>query len=154
VRVLPPEVAYRIAASEVVERPASAVKELVENALDAGATRVEVKIEGGGIALIWVRDISSTEDLARVTSLGFRGKALHAISSVSALILATRELAAAHATRVRVLAGSSPEPTPAASEPSRTPGFLGHRAGGDERKLGQQKPCRSTPRSGPRGRAP
>jgi DNA mismatch repair protein MutL len=52
--------------------------------------------------------------LARVTSLGFRGEALHAISSVSALILTTRELAAAHATRVRVLACSSPEPTPAA----------------------------------------
>ena len=112
VRVLPPEVAHRIAAGEVIERPASAVKELVENALDAGATRVEVEIEDGGVSLIRVSDdgsgmsaddarravaehatskIRTADDLARVESLGFRGEALHAIGSVSALLLTTRE---------------------------------------------------------------
>lgn len=135
VHVLPPEVAHRIAAGEVIERPASAVKELVENGLDAGATRIEVEIEGGGISLIRVRDdgsgmfpddaslalgrhatskISSAEDLARVVSLGFRGEALHAISSVSAMTLTTRAAGAPRATRVTVLAGGSPERSPAA----------------------------------------
>ena len=112
VRVLPPEVAHRIAAGEVIERPASAVKELIENSLDAGAGRVEVEIEGGGVSLIRVRDdgsgmspfdaeravaehatskIQTADDLARVISSGFRGEALHAIGAVSSLMLTTRE---------------------------------------------------------------
>ena len=111
VRLLPAEVAHRIAAGEVIERPASAVKELVENALDAGASRIEVDVEDGGISLIRVRDdghgmlpddaeravaehatskIRTADDLARVESLGFRGEALHAIGSVSHLTLTTK----------------------------------------------------------------
>jgi DNA mismatch repair protein MutL len=140
VRVLAPEVAHRIAAGEVIERPASAVKELVENALDAGATRVEVEVEGGGARLLRVRDdgfgmsaadaeravkrhatskISRSEDLARVLSLGFRGEALHAIAAVSLLTLTTREPGAPHATRVRVTAGG-PVESEGASHPLGT----------------------------------
>jgi DNA mismatch repair protein MutL len=128
VHVLPPAVARRITAGEIIERPASAVKKLVENALDAGAFRVEVGIEGGGTAFICVRDdgsgmslddaersvgshatskINSAEDLARVVSLGFRGEALHAISFVSSLTLTTREAGADHATCIRVLVDES-----------------------------------------------
>ena len=126
IRILPPEVAHRIAAGEVVERPASAVKELVENSLDAGASRIEVEIEGGGISLIQVRDdgsgmspddaeraiaehatskIQTADDLAHVVSLGFRGEALHAVSSVSSLTLTTRERGARTGTRLRVFGG-------------------------------------------------
>lgn len=141
VRVLPPEVAHRIAAGEVIERPASAVKELVENALDAGASRVEVEIEGGGVDLIRVRDdgcgmspgdaersvlrhatskISTAEDLACVDSLGFRGEALYAIGAVSELALATRERGRRLATRVHVLAGRPAGVTREAREPGTT----------------------------------
>ncbi|HEX2728170.1 MAG TPA: DNA mismatch repair endonuclease MutL, partial [Rubrobacteraceae bacterium] len=141
VRVLPREVAHRIAAGEVIERPASAVKELVENALDAGASRVEVEIEGGGVASIRVRDdgsgmssedaeravarhatskISSADDLAQVASLGFRGEALHAIGSVSALTLTTCESGASLGTAVRVFAGEVMAVEPAAHPPGTT----------------------------------
>ena len=140
VRVLPPEVAHRIAAGEVIERPASAVKELVENALDAGATRVEVEIEGGGTRLLRIRDdgsgmspedagravarhatskIETAEDLALVVSLGFRGEALHAISAVSSLTLTTSEPGAPHGTRVRVMAGG-PVRSSSAAHPAGT----------------------------------
>ena len=141
VRVLPPEVAHRIAAGEVIERPASAVKELVENSLDAGATRVEVEIEGGGVSMIRVRDdgsgmspedagravrrhatskIETADDLARVASLGFRGEALHAIGAVSSLALTTQPPGATTGTRVRVFAGELVEAVPAAHLPGTT----------------------------------
>src|SRR5829696_8293677 len=137
VRVLSPEVAHRIAAGEVIERPASAVKELIENSLDAGASRVEVEIEDGGVALIRVSDdgsgmspedagravaehatskIRTADDLASVVSLGFRGEALHAIGAVSDLALTTRERGAEAAlgARVRVFAGEMVESATAA----------------------------------------
>ena len=143
VHILAPEVAHRIAAGEVIERPASAVKELIENALDAGASRVEVEIEGGGVSLIRVRDdgsgmspedahravgrhatskIQSADDLARVDTLGFRGEALHAIGAVSSLTLTTceRGSGASIGARVRVLAGECLGPVPAAHPPGTT----------------------------------
>jgi DNA mismatch repair protein MutL len=112
IRLLPDHVANQIAAGEVVERPASAVKELVENALDAQASRITVEIQAGGRSLVRVIDdgigmsrddalmslerhatskIQRAEDLAAITTMGFRGEALPSIASVSRFTLTTRE---------------------------------------------------------------
>jgi DNA mismatch repair protein MutL len=127
IRILSDQVANQIAAGEVVERPASVVKELLENAIDAGATRIRVEVEGGGRKLIrivdngcgMVRDdallaferhatskLRTSDDLLSITTLGFRGEALPSIASVSRLTLETRAAEDAAGTIVEIAGGN------------------------------------------------
>ncbi len=127
IRILPESVAAQIAAGEVVERPASVVKELVENALDAAASDIRVETEAGGQQLIRVSDdghgipaadverafarhatskISTIEDLTHLSTLGFRGEALHSIAAVSRVTLTTRHAGESAGTQVRVEGGT------------------------------------------------
>lgn len=127
IRVLPENVANQIAAGEVVERPASVVKELVENALDAGATRIEITVEGGGAKSIEVADngcgmdredalaslerqatskIATADDITRIATFGFRGEAIPSIASVSRFALLTRPRGQDAATSLTVVGGA------------------------------------------------
>src|SRR4030095_11258549 len=126
IRLLPDHVANQIAAGEVVERPASVAKELVENSIDAGATRIGIEIEAGGRRLLKVTDdgegmvrddavlaferhatskISNSEDLAAIATLGFRGEALASIASVGRVELTSKTEDAPAAKRVVIEGG-------------------------------------------------
>ncbi len=141
IRALPDTLINQIAAGEVVERPASVVKELVENALDSGASRVDIDLEEGGARLIRVRDdgsgiapdelalavsrhatskIASLDDLEGVLTLGFRGEALPSIASVSRFVVTSRRAADGHGSSLAVEGGEVGNVAPKAHPPGTT----------------------------------
>jgi DNA mismatch repair protein MutL len=141
IRVLPSALIDQIAAGEVIERPASVIKELIENSLDAGAHRIEVDVERGGVELLRVRDdgrgipedelpiairrhatskIATLDDLAAIGTLGFRGEALPSIGSVSHLRLISHPPDAQRAAEIAVDAGAVSAVRPAAHPPGTT----------------------------------
>src|SRR5689334_12948538 len=137
IRILPSHTVNRIAAGEVIERPAAAVKELVENALNASARRIAVALDGGGIDRIEVTDDGcgmdadglglavlrhatsklADDDLVHIATLGFRGEALTSIGAAGRLAITSRTQDAPHAAEIRVEAGQVSEVAPAAGPP-------------------------------------
>jgi DNA mismatch repair protein MutL len=141
IRLLPIQVANKIAAGEVVERPASVVKELLENAIDAGASRIDVTVTAGGRNLVEVRDngcgmnrddallslerqatskIRDVDDIEHIDTLGFRGEAIPSIASVSRFILKTRRAADESGTELTVVGGSLQDVREAGLPPGTT----------------------------------
>jgi DNA mismatch repair protein MutL len=130
IEVMPETLASQVAAGEVIERPASVIKELVENAIDAGARKIEIEIQRGGIAMLRVRDdgcgmsqqdtakslerhatskLRTSDDLNGIATLGFRGEALPSIASVSRFTMRSREADSAEGTEIRVDGGKMGE---------------------------------------------
>jgi DNA mismatch repair protein MutL len=130
IEVMPETLASQVAAGEVIERPASVIKELVENAVDAGARKIEVEVQRGGIAMLRVRDdgcgmsqqdtakslerhatskLRSSDDLNGIATLGFRGEALPSIASVSRFTMRSREADSPEGTEIRVDGGKMGE---------------------------------------------
>lgn len=141
IKLLAPGVASRIAAGEVVERPSSLLKELLENSLDAGASRIDVEVKGAGKELLRLRDdgcgmekddlalslerhatskITKLEDLGRLRTFGFRGEALYAIAAVSKLSITSAVRGAKSGWTLSATAGKTKEPSPAPAVPGTT----------------------------------